>query len=165
MGFGPDRDQVNAGLGAFNGHLAQQARLIELLERLAVQEGPGVQTLAISESAIRGGIEADFPTPGAKRWIIPRVPSGGVFAIPKEEAMVTLLQPNTRRLGLSIVNSGEHAVRLYLGEVAGTQAGIGTAWLEPEGGSWDGRLSSIMWCGAICAVGLGGASQVDIAEV
>lgn len=163
--LGPDNEQLSRGFEAVNGHLAQQDEIINLLRRIAGNEGPGVQTLAVSESAIRGGIEADFPTPGAIRWIIPRVPSGGVFTIKTE--MVTLLPANTRRLGLSIVNSGEFPVRLFLnkGEVAGAQSGIGTEWLKAEGGAWDGRLSSLMWCGAVTALAIGGESTVDIAEV
>ena len=42
---------------------------------------------------------------------------------------------------------------------------VGLAQLKAEGGAWDGRLSSIMWCGAVTALAIGGESTVDIAEV
>lgn len=158
--FAPNPETLAQGFEAVQRHLSQQDTVIGLLERLATQEGPGLQTLAVTETEVGGGIEADFPVPGSRRWIIPRVATGGRFKIPN--SLVTLLEANNRRLGGTVVNVGEIDVELILANptTATAQAGLGSIFLRAGGGSWDFRLGSLMWCGSVCAKALAEAGSV-----
>jgi hypothetical protein len=154
--------QAQAGMAA---HIDTQQRIGELLEQIAQSTGPGLQTIAITEQELGGGYEVDFPVEGAKRWLVPRLATGGEFAIPT--SLVKVLDANNRRLGGSIVNLGENPVRLVCANprTAASQAGLGVLWLRGLGGSWDFRLASMLWCGSVCAIGLGGASTLAVVEV
>jgi hypothetical protein len=139
--------------------------MLSLLQQIASQDGAGIQTLAIAEDEVPAGIEVDFPVEGSRRWIIPRLATGGSFAVPT--TLVSLLASNNRRLGGTIVNKGEHNIRLFLSspQTAGTQGGIAEIWLRANGGSWDFRLGSLLWCGSVCAMAEGEASVATVAEV
>lgn len=163
--MGPSPEQIAEGIELVQRHLGNQETTNQLLLDIANASGPGVQTLAITEREVGGGIEVDFPVEGGTRWIIPRLATGGKFVVPTE--LVSLLHANNRRLGGTIVNAGEHDVWLFCAssKTAATQQGIGPIFLKGGGGSWDFRLGSLLWCGSLCAVAEGGESVVAVVEV
>jgi hypothetical protein len=150
--FTPDPEMLAQSYEMINRHLGQQDTIISLLEQAAAEDGPGLQTLAVTEDEVPGGIEVDFPVLGARRWLIPRLATGGSFAVPS--SLVTLLPSNNRRLGGTIVNRGEADCKLFLASPAraASQAGLGEIFLTAHGGSWDFRVGSLLWCGSICAI-------------
>src|SRR5512146_2982482 len=135
--LGPDPEALAQGFEAVQRHLSQQDTVISLLEQLATQEGPGLQTLAVTDTEVPGGIEIDFPIPGSRRWLVPRLATGGEFAIPK--TLVSVLAANNRRLGGTIVNRGSADVKLILATpaAAASQGGLASIFLTAHGGSWD----------------------------
>lgn len=160
----PDPALVAQSFERVDRYLAGQDTVVSLLEQIANQSGDGLQTLGIAENEVNGGIEADFPVEGARRWIVPRLATGGTFAVP--EGLVSLLPANNRRLGGKIVNIGEADVTLTLAspQDAAAQQGLAQIRLKKEGGEWDFLLGSLLWCGSVCARGVA-ASSVTIAEV
>lgn len=165
MKLGPSAEQIQEGYELVQRHLDNQETTNQLLLDIANASGPGVQTLAITEHELGGGIEVDFPVEGGTRWIIPRLATGGSFAIPTE--LVTLLSANNRRLGGTVVNKGEHDITLFLAgaRAAGATSGIGEIFLKNSGGSWDFRLGSLLWCGGVSAISPEGASIATVVEV
>lgn len=165
--LGPGADQIAEGYELVQRHLDNQETTNQLLLDIANASGPGVQTLAITEHELGGGIEVDFPVEGGTRWIIPRLATGGTFGVPT--APVLLLPANNRRLGGTIVNKGAHNINLFLAGpntvAASGGAGIAPVWLKSEGGSWDFRLGSLLWCGSVCATAETAESSVTVAEV
>jgi hypothetical protein len=161
---------TKAGMAAQGYELATRVADIQedqlaLLEQIASESGVGLQTLAVTEDAVNAGIEVDFPIEGGKRWIIPRKAIGGKLAIPT--SITSVLPSNNRRLGGAIVNIGEKPASIFLASAldAGSQQGLGLIWLRGEGGSWDFRVGSLLWCGSICAIAEGGATTFAVAEV
>src|ERR1700753_1509804 len=134
--LGPNAESLAQGYELVQRHLGLMENQNQLLLDIANNAGPGVQTLAITEHELGGGIEVDFPVEGGTRWIIPRLATGGKFAIPTE--LATLLDANNRRLGGTIVNSGAHNITLFLAGAkrVGSQSGVAPVWLKAEGGSW-----------------------------
>lgn len=163
--LGPSAAQMAEGYELVERHLGNQETTNQLLLDIANASGPGVQTLAITEHELGGGIEVDFPVEGGTRWIIPRLATGGSFVVPVE--LVTLLHANNRRLGGTIVNRGAKNIMLFLAgkNTASASQGIGQIWLKAEGGSWDFRLGSLLWCGGVSAIAEGAESVATITEV
>lgn len=162
----PNKNMMQTGFEFAERHFDNQETIQELLKNIADNSGPGVQTLAITERELGGGVEVDFPVEGGTRWLIPRLATGGSFEVP--EGFVQLLEHNNRRLGGTIVNRGTHDVILILASAqtaSGQAAGLGEVFLKQGGGSWDFRLGSLLWCGSVCARALGGESIVTITEV
>jgi len=139
--------------------------IVELLERIAAQEGPGLQTLSVTDREVPAGVEVSFPVAGFQRWLLQRQAVGGRFAV--TEAGVQLLIANNRRLGGMIVNNGAENIVLTLADLSTTtsQGGLGEIELLP-GESWDLRLGSILWCGSVSAAAGGkegtSASVVEV---
>lgn len=150
---------------AFAAHQASQQMMVELLTSIRDAAGPGLQTFSFTDTEVNGGLEVDFPVPGAERWLLPRLATGGTLAVP--ESLVLLLPANNRRVAGTLTNAGERNARLFLAtaETAGSQGGLGTIFLGKNGGSWDFRLGSALWCGSICAIGLEGETTIDVVEV
>jgi hypothetical protein len=163
--FGIDPDMVEAGWERADRFLDQHRSTVELLEQVATQGSDGLQTLAITETEVPSGIEDDFPVPGARRWMIPRLATGGAFVIPT--TLVKVLEANNRRLGGMIVNNSDAVVTLFLtsAETAAAQQGIGQIVLPPKGGKWDFLLGSLLWCGSICAKAAEGEKTISVVEV
>lgn len=166
MAFGVSPEIVEKGYEFSARLFDNQETTNELLKNIADNSGPGVQTLAVTEREVGGGIEVDFPVEGGTRWLIPRLATGGSFTVPQNE-YVRVLEANNRRLGGTIVNRGSSPVILILANpnTAASQAGLGELYLSALGGSWDFRLGSLLWCGSVCAYGDEGESTVSIVEV
>jgi hypothetical protein len=124
----------------------------------------GAAHLAISGKAPPSITEVDYPVPGVKRWLLPRVPTGGEVAI-AEAPWTTVLRTNHSRIGGSVVNSGTKAVVLALASENSITAISGRLYLAPEGGAWDLRLSDVTWAGAAIAFAIGGASALQVIEL
>lgn len=75
-------------------------------------------------------------------------------------ASAEVIGPNPRRNGLSIVNGGESNVSLGLG----AEAVSGDDIVLIPGGSWDGRISGVLWRGAVNAVSAK-ASSLAVVEI
>jgi hypothetical protein len=78
-----------------------------------------------------------------------------------KEASVQLLPANPARLGMEIIDRGEKAVRLALGEAAKQKHGL---WLAATGGSWNGQLSGALWLGSVAAICDAGETAVAVVE-
>lgn len=160
----PELQEQAALLGA---HAEQRSReVLDLLEQIAAQDSAGVQSISVTEIEVKGGVETDFPVPGGRRWLIPRLATGGSFEVPAE--LVTILEANNRRMGGTIVNRGGVDILLTLAnpDTAASQSGLGQIFLKKEGGSWDFRLGPLLWCGSVCAKALeAGGSIATIVEV
>jgi hypothetical protein len=145
----------------------QQETNRELLEAIAREAGAGLQTVALTDTEVQGeGVEIDFPVPGARRWLVARIPTGGAFAVP-ETTFVPIAQPNPSRLGGYLTNSGAKPALLLLSEPQnpGAAAGMAQLYLINGGTPWDFRLGSALWCGAVWAAGQGGATTLRLVEV
>lgn len=87
----------------------------------------------------------------------------GAGQVSVDAASELLVAANPARLGLEVVNT--HAtnwVYLGLGETAVASSGIA---LAPNGGSWDGTVSGVLWRGLVNAIAGGAATPVGYVEV
>jgi hypothetical protein len=64
---------------------------------------------------------------------------------------------NSTRTGFQVVNDSDTTVYLGLGTAALANAGIR---LNANGGSWDGRVSNILWKGAVNSIHAGTGTKV-----
>lgn len=166
MSIHGSEDQAMAGQAVWEAlhHVAEaQERMMEII---GTQAGAGLQTYSISNAEHQGqGLpEKDFPVPGGERWMIQRSAIGGEVALPASPVVTQILNANNRRLGGAVVNRGAKPLILVLGP-AGGGFGAGQLWLAPEGGSWDFRLGTIIWCGDVSGAGEGGATSALFTEV
>lgn len=140
-------------------HVNLQKEILHTLHRLVrdFESQPG--QIAISDDEVNGDLDVQFPVPNANRVLLRRTAISSGPSITSTSSII--LPSNSRRLGLSIVNSGAAAVYLGLGNVAISGQGI---YLAANGGSWDGRISDLVWMGnvsAICAT----TSTLTVLEV
>lgn len=152
----------------------------ELLQSLvrelrAVMLQPNVQEelIFMNPGMMQPGTHIE-PAPGINRQVVIRtaVPPNNL-SIPVAGAIV--YQDNPNRFGGVIVNTGTNPLLLVLGvdlsnnagipQGGAAQAGYGSLWLSSAGGSWDFRLSDIVWGGSIFGFGLGGTTTIVGAEI
>lgn len=166
QGQAPNPDVAQAN-GVFHIH--------DLIMALLAAERANVIQVSVGNFDRREVSLLDFP-PGmgghTKRLIVPRYGLGGVVLV--ATTVTEILEQNEGRLGGQIVNSGGFPVRLYLttpGDIGGAGNALSnqapnrpSVWLAANGGAWDFRLGHMTYGGTVCAVGIGGASQVDAAE-
>lgn len=120
--------------------------------------------VAVSDAVQQEMTLEHFPTTGVKRLLARRTGNGtDVFAVPTTGVLV--LPANEARSGGQIVNSGGFAVILYLTANGRATSGVPAIWLAANGGSWDFKLSNLLWCGSLSAVAQGTASTLSVAEV
>lgn len=137
-------------------HQQSMMAVIDLLDALRHEMASDPGLLAPSDGAVPAqAISKDFPFPGATRVIVKRTPIG-----PNPPAAGTglLWEDNVNRLGGTVVNKATAGLTLYLSDQV--RPGTGTIWLAPNGGSWDFRLSNVVWCGNVYAVADTGAVNV-----
>jgi len=67
-----------------------------------------------------------------------------------------VLAANPARAGLSVIN--DSGVEIYLGLAQAAAVGSDIS-LYPGGGSWDGRVSQLVWTGAVYAIAASGSSN------
>lgn len=77
-------------------------------------------------------------------------------------ATTVVLASVTTRKGCQIVNTGTAGVTLTLGATAVVKSGI---WLGPNGGSWDGTLSNVVWTGTVNAISDSGTNIITVVAV
>lgn len=160
---------MNAFTNAVNGvsqhpmiveHIHCQRTLVALIEKLITQNESSAPELVISDDDVNGQLEIDFPITGASRALIRRT------AVPTtanvNNASSVILPSNSRRLGLSVINTGTVGVTVCPGVTATQYGGI---WLSANGGAWDGRISNILWSGNLSAIADSGTSTLAIVEV
>lgn len=103
----------------------------------------------------------NWPVSGSRRYVISQNGFGGKTTIAANTPTL-VLPSNPSRLGLTIVNIGTGDLTLYgctLGEAQGAQLPACPTWpLTPGGGSWDGRLGRINWCGDVIAISVAGTT-------
>jgi hypothetical protein len=144
--------------------LAQLRELVKLGRQMMMREEVTLSQMALTSGNRQSRWMRDWPVQGGKRLIVPRTGYGQTTVL--TTAATRLLPSHEARLGLTIVNIGANAVTLWLcelGEVSATARP--QIWLGSGGGSWDGRLGVIPWCGEVCAVAAAGGTTVTIAEV
>lgn len=147
----------------------------DLLLSMLAADRANVLQIAVGDFERRESALYDFPAGmggHTKRLIVPRIGTGGQFAVPT--TVTELCHQNEGRLGGTVVNNGAFPCRLFLA-TSGDIGGVGAApsgqslnrasiWLNSGGGSWDFRFANVLYGGSVCAVGLGGATSVDVAE-
>lgn len=114
------------------------------------------------------------PAPGIIRTVVTRsaIPPSNI-TIPSTGAIIFVANP--MRLGGVIVNTGANPLQLVLGidlaNVTGApqggvgQTGYGTLWLSSSGGSWDFRLSDLLWGGSVYGYATTGSTTIAGVEV
>jgi hypothetical protein len=122
------------------------AELERLLAELIAQTAGQTAMLSISDDNPTE-ISKDFPYGGAVRVLLRRTPQ----AIQQQAGTQGLiLASNPNRIGGQLVNKAANGVTLFLAAFANPAAG--QVWLPPNGGTWNLRLSQMLWCGNVFAV-------------
>lgn len=118
--------------------------------------------LGVGDAPFREMVLDQFPVAGSKRVLANRTGNGyDGLAVPTTGVLV--FAANEARLGMLLVNSGANAIILYLSDQRRT--GVPAVYLASPGGSWDGRLGNVGWCGNVFAVAQTGASTLAGGEV
>jgi len=141
-----------------------------LLASILAELRSGVIEVGAGDIKFRQMVLDQFPVAGCKRIIAYRTGNGtdaqavatGTYAAPINGLV---LPANEARLGGAIVNTGTVAVNLYLTDRPVPVVGVPALQLQPNGGSWDFRLGSLLWCGHVSAVAATGTSNLTVAEV
>ena len=152
---------VMRGVGGGGDPVATELRLLE-----QIRDGSlgGSTSLAVVERAPQSATEIDYPVPGVKRWLLPRVAVGGAIAVPITN-WTRVLAWNASRIGGTITNSGTKTVILALDEPANVTPVTARIFLGAEGGAWDMRLGNLLWGGSVSAMALEAESQLLTVEV
>jgi hypothetical protein len=123
-----------------------------------------LQAIATAPSHLATGANAheqrlqNWPVQGQQRIIAPSRQRGGVIPITANTA-TSVINAEPGRAGLSIVNSGNNPVTLYL--VGPGSQGPGAAQLYlAAGNSWDGRISDQPWAGSVSALSTLGTTLI-----
>lgn len=143
--------------------LDSERESVGLLRHLVAQEKSSVTALCVTDREPAQLLMRNFPVPGAQRLIVRRTGQGGQHTLAAGVA-TQLAAANENRLGLSVVNTGPNTVTLYLSTDLGFNSSAAQIALL-SGAAWDGRLSSLLWCGSVTAVDTVGGSSLTVAEV
>jgi hypothetical protein len=138
-------------------------RLGDVLDLILEALDTRTEQLAVTDVSTDPGLQKDFPTKGAQRWIVHRLSTGGTFAAPTAQTLILASNPN--RIGGTIVNAGGTDVRLILTDGKSGAAGHGEIFLRAGGGSWDFRLGPLFWSGSISAIAEGAESKLTVVEI
>lgn len=138
------------------------ARETMLLASILSELRSGVIEVAVGDMKHREMILDQFPVAGSKRVIAYRT-GGGFDFLSVPTAGTLALAANASRLGLTLINSGTSAIVLYLSDAL--RPGVPAVWLAANGGSWDGRLGNVLWCGNVFAVAQGATSTLSGGEL
>lgn len=149
-----------AGHPAVLEHLDTQRQVIELLEKIVRQSESLTPDLVISDADVNGEIDVSFPINGVCRAMIRRTAVSSSWTIGTSSQLV--LPANSRRLGVTIVNTGTVGCTITPGETATQYGGI---WIASGGGAWDGRISHLLWSGNISAIADSGTTTLSVVEV
>ncbi|HEX6461110.1 MAG TPA: hypothetical protein VF032_19495 [Thermoleophilaceae bacterium] len=149
---------------------AELLALTRRLDALLLQERTTIEQLCISDIEAQEQCMENFPLRGAKRYIVRRTGNGESVALVANTPTL-LVPPNENRLGGIIVVSGAGAVTLALtrdvlepGGGTPLTVGVPQLFLAANGGSWDFKLSDLLWCGSITAIAAANTT-VTVAEV
>ena len=154
-------DDMAAYAAITHAHLTDVAGLLRKL--LQAEQAPGTVRLCVTNNDPPETIVHNFPVEGATRLVVRRTGSGGTIPI-AATTPVKVATASDSRLGGYIVNAGATAVTLSLTDnPTAPQAGVPQIYLPPNG-SWDFRLSGIVWQGDVTAYSTG-TSTVTVAEV
>ena len=142
---------------------AELSAQTELLQAILADTRTDVLEVAVGDSAQQQLTMSKFPVAGAKRVIAHRTGNGNdALQVPTAPQSAKVLGSNEARLGLTIVNYGSAAAILYLSDRP--RPGVPAMWVGPAGGTWDGRMGNLLWCGHVSAAGLGGSTTLTVAE-
>jgi hypothetical protein len=141
----------------------------ELLARLLTQERAEIPQLCVTDREPAQAELRNWPAPHARRLIVRRA-GNGTTANLAAGVPTLLVDGNEARLGGAIVVSGAGAVTLALSKdlagLDGKPLAVGSPqlFLAANGGSWDFRLSGLLWCGSVTAIAAANTT-VTVAEV
>ena len=162
--MGAQESQVSSSdLAVSAGALLQELHAIH--ELLA---SSGRSRVAFGGAGMQQTLE-NWPITGQNRTIVvARALGGGLIAVPNN-VYTDLLPPDPARVGMSVLNYGSNPVFVFLAKAGDTQstngAGTDVLWLNSGGGSWDGKISSELWCGAVCVFCPVGTTNLAIAAI
>lgn len=153
---------------ASNGQLDGISELVGALRNLEHEPSITSELVIVNPGQALTETRVDA-APGFRRTVVVRTstpPSN--LSIPVTGAIIFV--GNHARLGGAIVNTGANALLLVLGidlqNLTGApmggaaQAGYGTLWLAPNGGSWNFKLTDIIWGGSVYGYALGGTTTI-----
>lgn len=130
---------------------ARLDRIIELLDSQPAH-------IAFGASSMEEQLD-NYPVMGAKRSIAPYRGNGGLITVPASANPMDLLPNDAGRGGLSLINTGANPATVYLARAGdAAQGGVPTGYLSANGGAWDGKISSELWCGAVSVVSVAGTT-------
>lgn len=87
----------------------------------------------------------------------------GPFVVGTTPTNQPILEANPRRRGSTWMNNGTSVISLGLGSAAPV-VGRGIT-LQPNGGSWDGRISGVVFRGSVFAISSSAAGQLSCVEI
>jgi hypothetical protein len=163
------REPVHHGDANMAEMCAEIRAMASLLQRLLTQERAEIPQLCVTDREPAQAEMHDWPVPRARRLIVRRAGNGTTINLAAGAATL-LVDGNEARLGGSIVVSGAGAVTLVLSkDLAGTDGkplavGAPQLFLAASGGSWDFRLSGLLWCGSVTAIAAANTT-VTVAEL
>lgn len=150
--------------------VAQESSL-ELLRKISEGLRGSAAQLAVSNHVAQPVTMADWPVAGSTRLLLPRQAvggqGGGIMHIPST-SYTAILAHNPNRIGATIVCYGKGGAYLLLQDRPATTVipqTMGVIGLNGEGGSWDGRLSNLTWCGSVTAIAVEEETTLTVVEV
>lgn len=149
---------------------AELAQTNALLRGLLVNQRADLVHLCVTDREPAEFLMDNFPVPGSRRLIVRRAGAGGTFSLAASTPTL-VCAANENRLGGTIVNAGAGTVTLF-GSVDLLEPGTATPlsggapqwFLVANGGSWDYRFGTMLWCGNVLAVAGAGGTTVTVAE-
>jgi len=150
---------------------AELARTNDQLGHLLRQEQAEITQLCVTDREPAQQTMHNFPVPGARRLIVRRAGTGGSPSL-AAGVPTLVVAANENRLGGALVNVGNASVTLFLavdllepGSAQPLTMGAPQIGLNANGGAWDFRLGSLLWCGNVIAIAATGGTSLTIAEV
>lgn len=119
--------------------------------------------------------EAIEPHKGIRRTIAQRTAIAPMnTSIPTNGAPIFPDNPN--RFGGAVINTGTSPLLIVLGvdftglsgspfEGSTGPGGYGTLWLAANGGSWNMKLTDVLWAGSVFGFGIGGTTTIAGTEI
>src|SRR5215472_13497846 len=135
--------------------------LIDLLANFVAEPNINEELIAMNPGMLQPGSRIEIASGINRRVLIRTAIPPNNLTIPTTGAII--YQDNPNRIGGAIVNTGTNALQLVLGvdlsnntgaPMGGAaQVGYGAIWLSSAGGSWNFKLTDILWGGSVYGYG------------